>query len=270
MKRFLLCLMVWIPVALPARGQDVQKPEPPGGAPPAAPAGQKPGSTGEITPAEREARWVASNVRLDRLPAAYPQARRPIRLSNAIKMMPIGFPASSYTLYPAVTFRVAPQTQLGLGAAGGNGIGDAGTAVFYTLGVQHLVQPEARRAPALAVGGYGFLGPDDRHGGAAYVVASRQFSRHAYPHGVFAHLGVLGQSFADGDSGASVRPFVGANYVLNRRVRFTGEYRPRMPWEEAAPYGARVVFLFTGRFGVSAGIRQNGYERHSLLGIELE
>jgi hypothetical protein len=210
------------------------------------------------------------HIDLDLLPVAYVEARRRLPIGTSLRMVPIGFPASSYSLYPNLQFRVTPRTVLALGASGADPLGHSVTAIFYSVGLQHLLLPETRHLPALAVGGYGFLAPQNRHGGAGYLVASRQLTPHAYPRGAFLHLGLLLQSFGDGTSGTDARPFLGVNYVWSPRLRFTGEYRPAMSWEANDPYTVRAVFLFTRRFGVSGGYRQNGYRAHPFIGIEID
>lgn len=102
------------------------------------------------------------------------------------------------------------------------------------------------------------------------MVATRQLTPHAYPHGAFAHLGLLLQSFGDGESGTAVRPFLGANHVFSRRVRVSAEYRPRMSWEEDAPYSVRGIVLLYRSFGLSAGYRHNGYRAHPFIGDEID
>ena len=92
----------------------------------------------------------------------------------------------------------------------------------------------------------------------------------AYPGGVFAHVGVEFQGFSGDRSSSSARPFVGANYVWSRRVRFSAEFRPRMPWERDHLYSARAVVLLTRKIGVSGGLRNNGYQTHPFIGIQLD
>ena len=59
--------------------------------------------------------------------------------------------------------------------------------------------PETRTAPTVTVGGYGFLAPHHLHGGVVYLVASKQLTPRAYPQGVFAHLGLEVQTFANAE-----------------------------------------------------------------------
>src|SRR5262249_52800358 len=114
-------------------------------------------------------------------------------------------------------------------------------------------------------------GPHDhRNGGAIYLVASRQLSRHVYPRGVFAHAGIEFQGFSDDHSSSSAQPFVGANWIWRHRVRFSGEVRPRMPWEHTNLYSLRAIVLFTRRLGVTGGLRNNGYETHPFIGFHLD
>src|SRR5262249_46638122 len=105
---------------------------------------------------------------------------------------------------------------------------------------------------------------------SVYLVASHPLTRHAYPRGAFAHLGVELQTFSNRDASTAVQPFVGANYVWNRRVRFSADFRPAMPWEHANLYSLRAVVLLTRKIGISGGLRNNGYRTHPFVGFHLD
>jgi hypothetical protein len=219
---------------------------------------------------QQEASWASQHLDLDLLPVAF--VVRPGRLSigGPVNLTPAGFPASTYSLYPNLLYGITPRTEAAFGVTGAERLGPGGQALFYMFGLQHLLVPETRRLPTISLGGYGFLGPHDHNGGAAYLVASRQLTGHAYPRGVFAHLGVELQGFSNADSSAALQPFLGANYVWNRRVRFSTEFRPRMPWERANLYSLRAVILLNRRFGVAGGLRNNGYQTHPFISLHLD
>jgi hypothetical protein len=217
-----------------------------------------------------EARWIASHVNLDLLPSAYAVLHHRFDIGSKINMPPIGVPASRYSVYPDIEFAPTPRTVLALGAATADRLHAGGSPVYYTVGIQHQFLAETHRLPAVAVGGYGLVGPHDHHGGAAYVVASRQLTSHGDHRGAFVHAGVLVQTFSGEGSGTDAQPFLGADYVWNRRMRFSGEYRPKMSWEASDPYTLRGVFMVTRQFGFSAGYRQNGYRAEPFIGIEID
>jgi hypothetical protein len=226
---------------------------------------------GEDGDRARGAKWASEHVDLDQLPSAYVVRARHLSVGGPGVLAPVGFPSSKYTHYPSLTYGLTARTQAMLGATGGERIGPGGEATFYMLGLQQVLVPEKGKVPEVSIGGYGFQGPHDAHsGGAVYLVASRQFTSQSYPHGVFAHLGVEFQGFTDHLSGSAVQPFVGANYIWRRRVRFSAEFRPRMPWEETNLYSARAVVLLSPRIGVSGGLRNNGYETHPFIGLHID
>jgi hypothetical protein len=221
-------------------------------------------------PSARETRWVADHISLDLLPVAYVLPRGRFSLGGSMNMPPVGFPTSHYSLYPDLQYGVAGRTQAAVGVSGADRLGTGGEAIFYTLGLQHVLLPETRTVPTLSLGGYGFLAPHNRHGGVVYLVASKQLTRRAYPRGVFAHLGLEVQTFANADSDTGAQPFVGANYVWSRHLRFSAEYRPRMSWEREDLYSFKGVVLLYRGFGVTGGYRDNGYRAHPFIGIEID
>ena len=221
-------------------------------------------------PGARETRWVADHVSLDLLPVAYVIRRGHFSLGGSMNMPPVGLPASRYSLYPDLQYGVAARTQAAIGVSGADRLGTGGQAIFYTLGLQQVLLPETRTVPTLSVGGYGFLAPHNRHGGVAYLVASKQLTRQAYPRGVFAHLGLEVQTFADADSHTGVQPFVGANYVWSRRIRFSAEFRPRMSWEGEDSYSLKGVVLLYRGFGLNGGFRDNGYRAYPFIGFQID
>jgi hypothetical protein len=219
----------------------------------------------------REARWASDHVDLDLLPVAYVVRPRHLTVGGPVNMTPVGFPASTYSLYPNLTYGLTPRTEATIGVTGAERLGPGGEATFYSLGLEHVLLPESDHRPTISMGGYGFQGPHDyRTGGAVFLVASKQLSPHAYPNGLFAHLGVELQGFSDGRSSSAAQPFVGANYVWSPRVRFSAEFRPRLPWERANLYSARAVVLLTRRVGLSGGLRNNGYQTHPFIGVRVD
>ena len=234
-------------------------------------SGMPPPARGQEEDRARDARWRSEHIDLDLLPVAYGVRPRHLTVGGPVNMTPVGFPANTYSLYPNLTYGLTARTEAMLGVTGAQRIGPGGEATFYTLGLQHVLLPEKGKLPAVSIGGYGFQGPhDDRNGGAAYVVASRQLTPRASARGVFAHVGLEFQGFSGDRSGSAARPFVGANYIWSQRVRFSAEFRPRMPWERANLYSARAVVLLNRRIGVSGGLRNNGYQTHPFIGIHLD
>jgi len=228
------------------------------------------GAGAPTTPEQREARWISDHISLDLLPVAYVIPRGHFSLGGSMNMPPVGLPASRYSLYPDLQYGLDGRTEAALGVSGADRLGTGGQAIFYTLGLQHVLLPETRTVPTLSVGGYGFLAPHNLHGGVAYLVASKQVTQRAYPQGVFAHLGLEVQTFATADSHTGVQPAVGANYVWSRRIRFSAEYRPRMSWEREDIYSLKGVVLLYRGFGLNAGYRNNGYRAHPFIGIEID
>jgi hypothetical protein len=224
----------------------------------------------ETTAEKREERWARQHVDLDQLPVAYTLPHGKLTLGGSVSRTPAGFPADEYRLYPALAYGVTDRTELDLGVTGAQRLGPGGEATFYTLGLQHVLGSGAGKRSTVSVGAYGFFGPDAQGGGALYGVASRQLTAHPYPRGVFAHLGLELQGFSADDSSVAPRPFLGAEYVLTHRLRFTAEFRLRMPWESANLYSLRSVVMVTRRFGLSLGVRNNGYRTHPFVGIRIE
>jgi hypothetical protein len=234
------------------------------------PAGAQSAPDPQSAPTARETRWIADHISLDLLPVAYVLPRGRFSLGGNMNMPPVGLPASRYTLYPDLQYGLTGRTQMAFGVSGAERLGRGGEAIFYNLGLQHVLLPETRTTPALSLGGYGFLAPQNRHGGVAYLVASKQLTRQASPRGVFAHLGLEVQTFANADSHTGVQPFVGTNYVWTRRLRFSAEYRPRLSWEREDLYSVKGVVLLYRGFGVNAGFRNNGYRAHPFIGIQID
>jgi hypothetical protein len=224
----------------------------------------------QSSPQVRERRWVPDHIDLDLLPVAYVIRRGEFSVDGPMTMPPIGFPASTYSLYPSLQYGVAQGTQVAFGVAGADRLVHGGQAIFYNLGLQHVLIRDSRTAPALSIGGYGFLAPQNRHGGAVYLVASHQLTQHPYPRGIFVHGGLLIQTFANADSGTDARPFLGANYVWNRRLRFSADYRPRMSWEQRELYSLHATVLVYKKLGLSVGYRSNAYRTHPFVGLVID
>jgi hypothetical protein len=228
------------------------------------------GARGEPETEKREAQWVDQHVDLDLLPVAFTVPRGRLTVGGPLPRTPAGFPSDIYVLYPDLVYGLTDRTEAGLGGAGAQRLGPGGEATFYTLGLQRVLSLTANKLPTLSVGAYGFLGPQGHDGGAVYLVASRQLTRHAYPRGLFAHLGLELQGYSSDDSSAAPRPFLGVDLVWTQRLRFSAEFRQRMPWESANLYSLRTVLLITRHFGLSGGLRNNGYRTHPFIGLRLE
>jgi hypothetical protein len=233
-------------------------------------AGQPAGGQAKPDPGKPDAGWVSQHVDLDQLPVAYTVRSGRFAIGSAMRLTPAGFPADTYARYPDLAYGLTDRTELSLGVTGAQRLGPGGEAIFYNLGLQHVLLRGAPNVPALAVGGYAFAGPHDHNGGAVYLVASHQLSRRPYPGAVIAHLGLLLQGYSGNDSSAAPRPFVGANYVATPRFQLSAEFRPRMPWEYANVYSLRGVVLVTRRYGFDGGLRSNGYRVHPFIGFHLD
>ena len=192
------------------------------------------------------------------------------RFSDFLRMHPSGFRADEYSLYFSPTYGLGDGWEITAGVMGAERIGRGGNALFYGAGVQKQILRETASRPAVSVGAYGMTGPHDHHSGTLFLSSTKQvYARRS--RAVFLHGGVKFEAFDSDDygNGTGVRPYVGATAALSRRMTISGEYSPEQPWEDTSMYAARVTYRFYKRFGVTGGIRNNGFENETFISVAL-
>lgn len=223
--------------------------------------------------------WIRHRADLNLHPVGYSLSQRKFTFDTIIPMHPSGFAAERYSLFPGPAFGLGRGWEVGAHATlaetlGVNNTGILNGRAFYGAGLQkQLTRGETLQTPALALGGYGWGGPGNSNGGMVYAVVSKQLS--GVPEGkntaLFAHLGVKLEMFDNlvGNS-SGVRPFLGANLSFSRLVFFSGEISPRQAWEFAHQYSISGTYLlYKRRYGVTAGVQNNGYRGKLFVGVAL-
>lgn len=192
------------------------------------------------------------------------------RYNNLLRPHPAGFRADSFSMYFAPTYGVTERLEVSLGVTGAERIGPGGEALFYGGGAQYQIARERRGMPAVAAGFTAMTGPHDHNDGSLYLAATRTVRRRESS-GLFLHGGVKLNAYESDDYGSSagVRPYGAVTAVLNRRVTVSGEIAPPQPWEKAVKYAVRATVMIGKNYGLSGGIRGNGYRTSPFLGLSL-
>jgi hypothetical protein len=203
-------------------------------------------------------------------------------VAGPVRMRPAGFPSDVYNFYVSPSVRLPGGWMLATGLTGAQAEGPAGNALFYGLGLQkQLVQGRGLR-PGIAIGGYGYLGPNDHHGGTVYAVATQRLmgGHQESRSGLFAHAGLKVESFSSrGLDGTGARPFFGSSLSYRRRYFLSAEISPAQPWERSTQFSLRstaVLFpqvrVLGGRnpikldVGITGGVQNNGYRTTPFIG----
>src|SRR5258708_22267428 len=80
---------------------------------------------------QRDAKWVSEHLDLNLLPVAYVVRRGQLSVGGSMSLTPVGFPATTYSLYPNPIYGVAKNTEVTLGVTGAERPGPGGEATFY-------------------------------------------------------------------------------------------------------------------------------------------
>lgn len=193
-----------------------------------------------------------------------------LRLASLIRMHPSGFRADEYTLYLAPTYGLGDGWEVTAGVTGAERLGRGGNALFYGAGVQKQLLAESRSRPAVSVGVYGMTGPHSHHAGTLYLAATRElWSRGERK--LFLHGGGKYEFFDsdDYDSSTGVRPYAGTTVVITPRLFLGAEVSPPQPWETSTPYALRATVRVYRRFSISGGVRNNGFDTETFIGLGL-
>jgi len=219
----------------------------------------------DSTPAEPPT--STHRLQLDYHGIGYVVAPGKIRLSNYIRMHPSGFRADTFDMLLAPTYGIRGGWEVTAGVTGAERRGKGGNALFPGVGVQKQFVTEAAGRPAISVGAYGMTG----HGhdsGTLYVAASKRLWVHGesafYVHGGGKLEAYDGEDYG---SGVGLRPYFGATYAWGRRFSLGAEVSPRQPWERDTMFAVRANVRVYKRFGLTGGIRNNGFDTHPFVGI---
>jgi hypothetical protein len=193
-----------------------------------------------------------------------------LRYGSLIRMHPSGFRADEYSNYLAPTYGFAEGWEVTAGVSGAERMGPGGNALFYGAGLQRQLMKETRSLPAVSVGLYGMAGPHSHQSGTLYVAATKEVWSKG-KRAVFLHGGGKFEAYDSDDYGNStgLRPYGGTTLVITPRVFLAGEISPSQPWESATPYAVRVTYRIHKKFSVSGGVRNNGFETETFIGLGL-
>lgn len=214
--------------------------------------------------------WRQYQLGLEYDPIGYTIKPNRFLFSGYTPMQPAGFRSDKYSHYFNPAYGLGDGWEATLGVTGAEAIGAGGEAIFYSGGVQKQLVRESGWRPAVSVGGYGYVGPHEHHGGTAYVVGSKRLWRGiGGSQALFGHAGLKMETWdasrLDGSTG--LRPFVGANVGLTRRVFLSLDFSPRQAWQVSNPYSLGATVLVYKSVGVSGGVRNNGYRTEPFLSL---
>lgn len=205
-------------------------------------------------------------------PVGWTVPDRKFRLTNLIRMQPPGFRADEFNQWFAPTLGLGEGWQASVGVTGAERIGAGGQALFYGAGIQKQFVTEHRGLPAVSIGAFGMAGPHDHQGGRLFLAAThRVLGTNESYFALDIHGGVKYELF-DGDdygSGSGVAPFVGATAPVGSRLFLSAEFSPSQSWQRTKMYSVGAVVRVYKRFGISGGIRNNGFKTHPFIGISL-
>jgi hypothetical protein len=216
-----------------------------------------------------------NRLRLSFHPVAPVVAKGEFHFTHPLSMHPAGFRADEYSHYLSPTYGLGDGWEIGAALTGAERIGAGGKAIFYGLGVQKQLLYETKRRPSLSIGGYGMMGPHDHNTGNLYLVATKQvWKSSSGPQALFLHGGVKGEFFSSDDykDDAGVRPFFGMNFTVTRRFFLGAEVAAKQDWERETMWALKGTYLVSvkkHKFGISGGIRNNGYETQPFVGLSL-
>jgi hypothetical protein len=231
------------------------------------------GLIGDGPPVEGPDYWRGYDVELEMHPVGYSLRRPGLVFTRLMPIQPSGYPSDRFSYYLSPVYGLGRGLQVTAAVTGAEALGPPGEALFYGLGLQQqLLDPGADwRRPALSVGITGYQGPRDESGGTLYLAGSARVSgAEGRPQALFLHAGLKGQ-LTHGDLGAStgIRPFVGTTVAFTRRLFVSGEFSPPQPWERSHVYAVRATVKLYRRFGISGGIRNNGYRTSPFIRLSL-
>jgi hypothetical protein len=216
-----------------------------------------------------------NRLRLDFHPIGTVIDKGEFHFTHPLSMHPAGFRADTFSHYLSPTYGLGDGWEVGAALTGAERIGAGGKAIFYGFGVQKQFIRERKGLPAVSIGGYGMMGPHNHNTGNLYLAATKQMWKSpSGPQALFLHGGVKGEFFSSDDykDDSGVRPFFGASFTLTRRFFLSGEVAPKQDWERDTMWSLKGTYLVSvkkHKFGVSGGIRNNGYETHPFVGISL-
>lgn len=224
-------------------------------------------------PDEASARHLSRYFRgLEFHPVGWTVPDHRFRFTNLIRMTPPGFRSDRFDQWFAPTVGLGKGWEATLGVTGAERLGSGGEALFYGAGIQKQVVTEHRGLPAVSVGAYGMAGPHDHQGGRLYVAATHRLlgSDESY-YALDLHGGLKYELYDSDDYGSSsgIRPFVGVTAPVGRRVFLSADFSPSQAWQRTKMYSLGATVRVYKRFGVSGGIRNNGFKTHPFIGISL-
>jgi hypothetical protein len=206
-------------------------------------------------------------LQLDYNGVGYVVPKGKIRLSNYIRMHPAGFRADEYDMYLAPTYGLGAGWQVTAGVTGAERRGRGGNALFGGAGVQKQFVTESALRPAVSVGLYGMTG-HDHDSGVAYLAASKRVWTFGQQ-GFYLHGGARFEAYDSDDYGDStgIRPYFGATYAFGPRLSLGAEISPKQAWERDLMFAVRANVRVYKRFGITGGIRNNGFDTHPFVGV---
>jgi hypothetical protein len=216
--------------------------------------------------------WRADKAHLHFLPVGFVRQRPGFTIDHLIPMVPSGFPARDYNLYPGLNYSFGNGWEATALVVGAETLDTHKERPFYGLGLQKRLlgeQSPLSRDWVLSVGGYGYLGPHANNGGVGYLAASRRLLGGApnSPLSLYLHLGGKVETIGGPVSATGVQPFVGGDISFHRRLFLSGEYSPRQSWQTSDMFTVRATVPVVRDFGVSFGIAGTGYTTVGFVGI---
>lgn len=199
-------------------------------------------------------------------PVAYVLDRGKLNLGGMTPMHPAGLPASDYIQYIRGGYGLGGGWQVNAGLTGVDKRGPDGQRLYSGFGVQKELMRETSSMPAVSVGTYGSFGPGGHNTLNLHLVGTKKLTGGG-PHQVFLTGGGKFEHFDGVGSSNGVRPFVGATYAFNHRFYLTAEYSPNQAWEFNDQWALRGTLELWRGLGITGGIRNNGYNETTFIGV---
>lgn len=199
-------------------------------------------------------------------PIAYVLDSGKLSLGGVTPMHPAGIPASDYFPYLSGGYGFGDGWEALVGLTGVERLGPDDLVLYGGLGIQKRLIKETRSLPTVSLGFYDTFGPSDHNTVNVYLVATKRILREGQ-HQFFVTGGGKFENFTGNGNGSGVEPFVGGVYVFAKRLYVTAEFSPQQAWESNNQWAIRGTLRVWRGLGVTGGIRHNGFNKTTFIGV---
>jgi len=239
--------------------------------------------------------WMDERVRLTFHPIGYVYDHG-YTLNNLIPDPPSGFVAKHYTFYPTPVIGLGHGFEVEVQALDARRFGlkkgaalRAESKTFFGGAIQKKLSADKGSMPAISIGVRGVVGPDSNDTLAAYLVGTKRIiGKKCGNSGVFLTAGMEYDRYSMNDRGfllngaftpfdqevpdqheGAIKPFVGLNIAMSKKLFLSGEYAPREEWQFNDMWAAKGTILVIKDWGIEGGVRNNGYHTQEFIGVSI-